>query len=79
MTAKRFRSDGLSINDGEHRIGLIQASNILNMLYEDNQSKQKLLHLAANKIDCLLEENEQCKMMIATLRNIILENGIDVE
>ena len=27
----------------------------------------------------LHEENEQCKMMIATLRNIILENGIDVE
>ena len=27
----------------------------------------------------LHEENEQCKLMIATLRNIILENGIDVE
>ena len=27
----------------------------------------------------LVEENEQCKLMIATLRNIILENGIDVE
>lgn len=27
----------------------------------------------------LKEENEQCKMMIATLRNIVLENGIDVE
>ena len=27
----------------------------------------------------LYEENEQCKMMIATLRNIILENGIDIE
>lgn len=27
----------------------------------------------------LHKENEQCKMMIATLRNIILENGIDVE
>ena len=27
----------------------------------------------------LHKENEQCKMMIATLRNIILENGIDIE
>ena len=27
----------------------------------------------------LHEENEQCKMLIATLRNIILENGIDIE
>ena len=27
----------------------------------------------------LHEENEQCKLMIATLRNIILENGIDIE
>ena len=27
----------------------------------------------------LEKENEQCKMMIATLRNIILENGIDFE
>ena len=67
MTNKRFTSDGLSINDGEHRIGLIQASNILNILYEDNQSKQKLLHLAANKIDILLEENEHIKHTIKTM------------
>lgn len=32
-----------------------------------------------NLLNELHEENEQCKMMIATLRNIILENGIDVE
>lgn len=32
-----------------------------------------------NKLNELHEENEQCKMMIATLRNIILENGIDIE
>lgn len=34
---------------------------------------------AENKIKELSEENEQCKMMIATLRNIILENGINIE
>jgi len=27
----------------------------------------------------LHEENEQSKLMIATLRNIILENGIDIK
>ena len=32
-----------------------------------------------NLLNELAEENEQCKMMIATLRNIILENGIDIE
>ena len=35
--------------------------------------------LFCDKLNAINEENDQCKMMIATLRNIILENGIDIE
>lgn len=34
---------------------------LLNELHEENQSKEKVLHLAANKIETLLEENEKLK------------------
>lgn len=36
-------------------------------------------HSVMGRLNELSDENEQCKMMIATLRNIILENGIDFE
>lgn len=40
---------------------------LLNELHEENQSKQKLIHLAANKIDNLLEENKHIKHTIKTM------------
>ena len=49
---------------------------------ENKRLKQKIKDIVttdAKDYNKLYEENEQCKMMIATLRNIILENGIDVE
>ena len=50
---------------------------------ENNQLKTFLeslreeLSLADRDNTALEKENEECKMMIATLRNIILENGIE--
>lgn len=36
-------------------------------------------HSVMDRLNELSDENEQCKMMIATLRNIILENGRDLK
>lgn len=49
MTEKRFTSDGWKICEGEHHIGMIQASNLLNELYDENlqlkQQNDKLIRL----------------------------------
>ena len=42
----------------------------LNELHEENQHKQKLLHLSANKIENLLEENQQLKGILNKQRDI---------
>ena len=42
-------------------------------------TSENMANVMCDLLNELHEENEQCKMMIATLRNIILENGIDVE
>lgn len=77
-TGKRFRigmdeKNGVGLFEGELRLMYFQFSNI-----EDATScKDALIH-QCNLMNELSDENEQCKMMIATLRNIILENGIEI-
>ena len=54
---------------------------LLNELHEENQSLKQSDNITEleTTIATLKEENEQSKLMIATLRNIILENGIDIK
>ena len=42
MAGNRFESDGWSIFDGEHRLGMIQASKLLNELYNENKKLRTL-------------------------------------
>ena len=48
---------------------LVLVENDLNRLCEDNQHYQKLLHLIANKVENLLEENQQIKHTIQEAYN----------
>jgi len=45
---KRFSSDGWSICDGEHKIGMIQASKLLNDLQEETQDQE----VAIKRLNC---------------------------
>ena len=72
-TAKRFK---LGYVCGDY--GLIDNDKWID-LHSMSENSEKNIQICINKMNELAEENEQCKMMIATLRNIILENGIDVE
>lgn len=72
MTAKRFKMTS------ELPKGWVDIIDIDNNQTLCNIRIEYANHMV-NLLNELHEENEQCKMMIATLRNIILENGIDVE
>ena len=68
MTTKRFTIDysneyamGVGFFDNGKRITIDKMVEYLNELHEETQKKQKLLHLSANKIENLLEENEQLR------------------
>ena len=66
----------------------ITESNLINGYCVFDREKKYAFSPRPRKADCLndvhilnelSDENEQCKIMIAILRNIILENGIDLE
>jgi len=71
MTGKRFSVTQTILGSGIYDY---QAEDELCESYDEDAYGE-----VCNLLNELHEENEQCKMMIATLRNIILENGIDVE
>ena len=89
MTGKRFIFHSTEIEDTletneEYKYtscdedGFQDLCEMLNELHEKNLILVRKNGAMEVEIECLSEENEQCKMMIATLRNIILENGIDI-
>ena len=63
--------------------GLEEENEQLKTLLQNTSEQRDEFHRGAkenaNRVGKLEKENEQCKIMIATLRNIILENGIDFE
>ena len=61
MNNKRFTSDGWVICDGEHRIGMIQASKLLNELYETNEQLQHDATILIQSNQDYRKENEELK------------------
>lgn len=69
MTEKRFTYHEFTRGIKDHQTKYIYEGNqettdLLNKLYEQNQHYYKLLHLTANKIQNLIEENETIKNSI---------------
>jgi hypothetical protein len=88
MTAKRFtckidESDGHLVDvwydNGKPIYSGSKVCDLLNELHEENQMKQKLLHLSANKIENLLEENIQLKKEIENLKQGLIHAAFDKE
>ena len=70
MTAKRFTK---YVPDSYNY------TSVITIVDHETNKRSGSIDDFVDMMNALHEENEQCEMMIATLRNIILENGIDAE
>lgn len=74
MTEKRFTYAYGKM--GEFRVKDNKTGDYISII-NGNPNEDDIVLL--DKLNALNDENEQCKMMISTLRNIILKNGMDLE